>query len=264
MYTSEERNTYFEKAIREIKSSDLVEGIIQLGSGVIGYKDEHSDIDLMVATFKIEDAEKIRDFVRETLSDFNPSYIKEKAFSKDIFLLIAIMQNGLEFNVSIVPREFLSVKSPLWKVIVDKTGFVTEKMETEKEIFENKPVKYNVGIDVAFEFVYCALALEKELKRNNLIYALKMLEDMRDYTLIVQALNEDKKLHQFKGYETLNPSFIKAYLSTYSGEVTVENLRVSSEKVKDLFINTLKQSSIFSMDYDLEQLLAKNKITRIS
>ncbi|WP_102262654.1 aminoglycoside 6-adenylyltransferase [Mesobacillus jeotgali] len=258
MYSSEERSAYFEKAIRKIGASDLVEGIVQLGSGVIGYKDGYSDIDLMVASSKIEDAEITRDFVRETLSDFGKSYIKEKQFSKDIFLVIAILQNGLEFNVSIVPREFLSVKSPLWKVVVDKTGLVTEKMETENKKFENKPIKYNVGVDVAFEFVYCALALEKELKRSNFIYALKKLEDMRDYTLIVQALNEEKKLHQFKAYETLDADFIKSYLSTFSGEVSADNLRVSAEKVKELFMETLNQSSIFSMDHDLEQLLYRN------
>lgn len=222
---------------------------------MVGYKDEHSDIDLMVATSRVEDVELTKKLVHQTLSDFNPIYIKEKQFSKDIFLVIAILENKLEFNVSIVPREFLSVKSPLWNVIVDKTGLVTEKMNTENEQFINKPVKYNVNIDVAFEFVYCALALEIELKRNNLIYALKMLEDMRNYTLIVQALNEDKKLHQFKAYETLDPSLIKAYLSTYPEEITVENLMVSAEKLKRLFVDTVIQSSIFTIDNSLNQLL---------
>ncbi|MGM0844963.1 MAG: hypothetical protein ACQEUT_08295 [Bacillota bacterium] len=45
MYSFEERNTYFDKAVRAFGSSDLVEGIVQLGSGVTGYKDELSDID---------------------------------------------------------------------------------------------------------------------------------------------------------------------------------------------------------------------------
>ena len=116
MYSSEERNAYFIDAIKELESSNLVEGIIQLGSGVIGYKDEYSDIDLMVATSRVEDAEITKKLVHRTLSNFNPIYIKEKQFSKDIFLVIAIMQNKLEYNVSIVPRELLSVKSPLWKV----------------------------------------------------------------------------------------------------------------------------------------------------
>jgi hypothetical protein len=264
MYSVEERSTYFDHAIKAFESSDLVEGIVQLGSGVIGYKDEYSDIDLMVATSKIENAETVRDFIRDTFKKFNPAYIKEKQFSKDIFLVIAFMENGLEFNVSIVPRDFLSVKSPLWKVIVDKSGLVSEKMNTENERFLNKPVKYNVGIDVPFEFVYCALALEKELKRDNLIYALKMLEEMRDFTLIVQALNEDKKLHQFKAYETLNPTFVSAYLSTFPKEATAENLSVSAERLKELFVSTLKQSSIFFMNNDLEQLLNKSRMTNRS
>ncbi|MCA1031214.1 aminoglycoside 6-adenylyltransferase [Bacillus timonensis] len=263
MYSTEERNVYFNKVIQEIESSQFVEGIVQIGSGVIGYKDEFSDIDLMVATSQIEQAEKTRDVLREIFSSFHPSYIKEKQFSKDIFLVIAILQNGLEFNVSIVPREFLSVKSPLWKIIVDKTGSVTEKMNHEHENFMKKPIKYNVGFDVAFEFVYCALSLEKELKRNNVIYALKMLEEMRDFTLIVQALNEDKKLHQFKAYESLNPAFIQEYLLTFPSEATVESVRESAERVKILFVNSLKQSTMFSMDDKLEQLLyqSTNKAT---
>ena len=33
MYSSEERNAYFANAIKELESSNLVEGIVQLGSG---------------------------------------------------------------------------------------------------------------------------------------------------------------------------------------------------------------------------------------
>ena len=132
-------------------------------------------------------------------------------------------------------------------------------MNTENEYFMKKPVKYNVNSDVVFEFVYSALVLEKELKRNNLIYALKMLEDMRDYTLIVQALNEDKKLHQFKAYETLNPIFINDYLLTYPEKISIENLKVSADKLKELFVDTL-QSSTFSMDKALQQLLKKSLV----
>lgn len=260
MYSSKERKAYFDKTIEKLKSSDLVEGIIQLGSGVEGYKDEHSDIDLMIATSQIGDVKATKKFVHQTFSDFNALYIKEKQFSKEIFLIIAILENHLEFNVSIVPRNLLTVRSPLWKVIVDKTGLVTKKMNTENEKFENKPVRYELGVDISFEFVYCLLSFEKELKRNNLIYALKMLEQMREYTLIVQALNENKKLHQFKAYETLEPSFIKTYLSTYPNEITKENLQGSSELLKKLFTNTLKQNSKLSMDNALKHFMEKSSV----
>ncbi|MCG3086484.1 aminoglycoside 6-adenylyltransferase [Sporosarcina cyprini] len=259
MYTFEERKTYFDNVSRALASSELVEGVVQLGSGVIGYKDEFSDIDLMIAVSNIEDAERTKDFIRDTLEVFNPLYFKEKQFSKDIFLIIAILENGLEFNVSIVPRVLLSVQSPLWKVIIDKTGLVKEKMDAENEHFLNRPVKYNVGMDVPFEFVYCSLALEKELKRNNMIYALKMLEDMRGFTLLVQAMIEDKKLHQFKAYETLDPHFLQDYLATVPTEVTAENIRESACKLKELFMRVIKHSTTFSMDDELKKLLDKNE-----
>ncbi|WP_421378302.1 aminoglycoside 6-adenylyltransferase [Bacillus salacetis] len=255
MYSPEERNAYFEKTIDALKTLDSVEGVVQIGSGVEGYKDEYSDIDLMVATGRVEDAEYTKERVHQVLSEFHPAYIKEKKFTKDIFLLIVILDNQLEFNISIVPREMLSVRSPLWKVIVDKTGLVSEKMNKENEAFLNRTLKYNVGFDLPFEFVYCARSLEKELNRNNLIYALRMLEEMREFTLIVQALNEDKKLHQFKAYETLNPSFIQTCLSTYPEKITVEGVRDSSHQLMKLFAKALEESSIFSMDEDLKKLL---------
>lgn len=255
MYGSLERKDFFVKTIESLESSDLVEGVVQLGSGVIGYKDEYSDIDLMVAASKVEDVESTKRLVHQILSEFSPIYIKEKQFSRDIYLLIAFMENSLEFNVSILSSDLLNVKSPLWKVIVDKTGFVSEKMNAENEFFQNKPVKYDVNIDIAFEFVYCALSMDKELKRNNFIYALKMLEKMRDYLLLAQAMNENKKLHQFKAYDTLDKSFIEAYLSTYPDEITVEKLTVSSKKLKELFTEIVGQSSTITMDKDLQQLL---------
>lgn len=253
MYSTEERNDYFDKMIEKLEASDLVEGIVQLGSGVIGYKDEYSDIDLMVATS--QDVESTKSLVYQTLSEFNPIYIKEKEFSKDIYLLIAFLENSLEFNVSILPSELLNVKSPLWKVIIDKSGFISEKMNAENEVFQNKPVQYEVNFDIVFEFVYSAFSVDKELKRNNLIYALKMLENMREYTLIVQAMNEQKKLHQFKAYETLNPSFINTYLSTYPAELTKESLEASSEQLKELFAKVVEQSSTITMDNELRNLL---------
>lgn len=68
-----------------------------------------------------------KNVIHQFFSKLNPNYIKEKRFSKDIYLLIVIMNNKLEFNVSVVPRHLISVKPPLWKVIADKTGLVSEK-----------------------------------------------------------------------------------------------------------------------------------------
>ncbi|MDW0116816.1 aminoglycoside 6-adenylyltransferase [Sporosarcina thermotolerans] len=255
MYSVEERDEYFKRIIENFQSNNLFEGVVQLGSGVKGYNDAHSDIDLMASTYRSEDVDDAKQAIYELLTKFNPVYIKEKQFTQHIFLFIVFMENSLELNISVLPSELLNVKSPLWKVVVDKSGVVSRKMHAENEVFQNKPVTYEVNIDLPFEFAYCALNVNKELKRNNLIYALKMLERMREYVLLVQAMNESKKLHQFKAYGSLDPSFIEAYLSTYPDEVTVEKLTISATQLKELFADTVDKNPSMMMDERLYELL---------
>jgi predicted nucleotidyltransferase len=250
-----ERDSYFARIIEALEASDLIEGIIQLGSGVEGYRDDYSDIDLMVATAGTESLEEAKAFVHRTINELGTLYIKEKPFSENIYLIIAFLENRLEFNVSIVPRELLTVRSPLWKVVADRTGRVTEKMNTEDEKFRARTMKYGTGADLPFEFVYASLSFEKELKRNNLIYALRMLEEMRECTLIIQALNENKKLHQFKAFDTLDAAFIDRYLSTYPKGITLVELDGAAAELRKLFNETLEKNTALSLEPELERLL---------
>jgi len=245
MYSPVERELYLINIINKLKKSDLIEGIVQLGSGVIGYKDEYSDIDLMVAATEVEGAKKL---VAQTLGEIGSFFIKEIVLGENIYLLIAFVENGLEFNISVLLTSDLNVKSPLWKILFDRKGQVTEKMKEENERFNEKPVKYAIDEDIAFEFSYIRKKFNTELKRNNLIYALQMLEVMRKLTLEVQAFNEEKKLHQFKAYETLQTNFIQTFLDTYPSETTKESVIKSANKVRDLFYQCIQESSIKTSD----------------
>lgn len=261
MYTPTERDAYFQRTIDMLNVLPMVEGVVQLGSGVTGYKDEFSDIDLMIATSTDDEVIGAKNTIQQFYKDLNPVIIKEKQFSKNIYLLIVILENSLEFNVSILSRNSLNVRSPLWRIVLDKTGLVSEKMGNENRSFSYKPVKYATFEDPVFEFVYCFIRLDKELKRHNFVYALKMLESMRDYTLIVQTLNEDKKFHQFKAYDSLNSDFLEKYLSTYPKDITCDSLVESASLLKELFIHTVMQSSMYTLDHSLLELIKpKNNV----
>lgn len=253
MYSYGERNECFEYVVRALQEYEFVEGIVQLGSGVVGYKDAFSDIDLMVVA-EMGNETSVKDSIIYVLKNYGNCYVKEKILRNDVFLLIGIIYNGLELNISVVNESLLSVKSPLWKVIVDKTGTVTDKMTVEHVKFLGKEDKYGVGYDIPFEYVYGVMVLEKELTRGNMIYAMKMLDHLREMVLSVQSLNEDKKLHQFKEYDTLDDAFIDAYLSTFPVSVTTEHVKESIEKVNKLFVCVLGNSERFKMDRDLKAL----------
>jgi predicted nucleotidyltransferase len=253
MYTSKEREQYFTSIINRLSESEFIEGIVQLGSGVNGYKDEYSDIDLMVAASALREVEEAKAYIHQCFLKLQSVYIKEIKLSEHIYLIIAFMENGLEFNVSILSRGYLNVKSPLWKVVVDKTGEVSEKMKTAHEQFNRKNYAYSE--DPAFEFYYCMRKFQTELKRHNLIYAMKMLETMRDQTLQIEALNENKKLHQFKAYETLSPEFISRFLQTYPAEINEETLVEAAGRLKELFSEIIKQSGTYLLAENIHRIL---------
>ncbi|QTC42819.1 aminoglycoside 6-adenylyltransferase [Bacillus sp. V3] len=253
MYTPKEREQYFTRTIRTLELSENIEGVVQLGSGVAGYKDELSDIDLMVAAPSVADLGEAMSFLQKHFMTINSVYIKILQLRKNIYLIIAFLKNGLEFNVSVLPRELLSVKSPLWKVVVDKTGNISARMKDAQKQFEQSD--YAFSDDIAFDFMYSMRKFQTELKRSNMIYALKMLETMREHTLQLQTLIEGKKLHQFKAFETLQTEFISEYLSTYPGQVTEEQLQKAAQRLQDLFMDTICRSKKHRLDERLNSIL---------
>ncbi|GEM_PF-860901 len=254
-YSESERQEYLVDVTEKITSFPDIEGIVQIGSGVNGFSDEYSDIDLMVGISNLADPEQAKASIKNFFEEMHPIYIKEKQFGKDIFLLIVFLHNGLEFNVSVASLRLLSVKSPLWKVLTDKTGAVVEKMNHENELFLQETVQYGTGMDLPFEFAYCAQSAKKALKRDNPLYALQMLETMRTYLLYLQAMNEQKKVHQFKAYDTLDSGFIERFLMTYPTENTIEHLEQTFINLIELWQETLQKSTMYRLEDGLEKLL---------
>lgn len=71
----------------------------------------------------------------------------------------------------------------------------------------------------------------------------------------MQAMNENKKIHQFKAYDTLDPSFIQKYLKTYPKTISVESLMKVTGELTELFKNVLSDNPFYIMEDDLQRLL---------
>ncbi|WP_129692134.1 hypothetical protein [Gottfriedia acidiceleris] len=133
MYSQEEREWYFNNIVKKLKGSDLIEGIVQIGSGVIGYKVEYSDIDLMIST--ADDVVCATKIVDQSLCELGTFFIKKVTLRKDIYLLIAFLESGLEFNVSVLATKDLNVKSTLWKIILIMNCFPIRRSPNVGYIF---------------------------------------------------------------------------------------------------------------------------------
>ncbi|KAA1039936.1 hypothetical protein ERX35_002810 [Macrococcus equipercicus] len=126
MYTNEERMNLFNNLLKELRNLKI-DGVVQIGSGVNNFKDNFSDIDMMVADKG--DVTQRKDEIKEILERMGAVYLKEGIFRENIYLLMPFFDNGLEMDISIMPTNLLSVQSPLWKVVFDVDGHVKTKMD---------------------------------------------------------------------------------------------------------------------------------------
>lgn len=67
----------------------------------------------------------------------------------------------------------------------------------------------------------------------------------------MQGLNEQKRVHQFKAYETLNSDFIEKYLVTYPKMINQQEIESATERLTDLFKKTVGQNDAISYNSDI-------------
>lgn len=97
--------------------NENVDGIIQIGSGVQGYNDKYSDLDMMIAYNG--DLIDMKNKLKNIYTKLGAFYIKDLQLRDNIYLITPFFENGLEINSSLLPIDLLSVKSPLWKIEYD-------------------------------------------------------------------------------------------------------------------------------------------------
>ena len=93
--------------------------------------------------------------------------------------------------------------------------------------------------------------LRIELNRCNYIYAMQMLEILRDHTLTLQVLNENKKLHQFKAYHTLQNDFLVKFQKSYPNKMANSDISDAADALTQLFKDVLIKNDTFTMDAEV-------------
>ena len=157
-------------------------------------------------------------------------------------------------NISILPLELLNVKSPLWKIIFDQNGDVTKKMAEENNKFVTQQQPYIKSYAIDFEFAYHLRKLNIELLRGNYIYAMKMLDVLRDATLTLQILNENKKLHQFKAYHTLQKEFMNELEKSYPNSIDQTEILRAARTITQLFKRVIIQNETFTLNEEVFEI----------
>lgn len=238
MYTETERQDYYDRVLAFLRGSSLFEGAVQIGSGTYGYTDMYSDIDLMAACTPDTDIQKANEALTEFFINTGASYIWERTWTASVSGVTAYFKNGLNIDISFGPTKELELCSPLWKIVLDKTGQLARHCNEDYIIFLEQFSDYGISEMTVFGCLNALRRFGVALKRGDFIYAANMLNEARDYTVKIVVANEGLKVHQFKSFTSL-PEGVRAEITaTYPKELDYDDIK----KAGDRLLSMLKQA----------------------
>lgn len=245
IFNTKDRQDAFDYILSVAMECSKIVSLIQVGSGAIGYYDERSDLDYIVALDSDESMPEVMEYMRQKISEkYDLAYFTQaKAKPLQVFLLT----NLLEIDIGYGGYEHAAALKPAFKVIYDKTGVVEEKMIRSREwmddnIFGDKQKK---DTELACNSVWARLMhAAVAIHRGNYFRAVGELEYVRN--LYVDLLGNRYRLESTLNRETDRlPEKEKAeILSTFVTELSPSELWNCLIKLTDLIYKELEGCNI--------------------
>lgn len=241
MFTFDERQNVMNELIEFFKSTREIEGVVQIGSSINGFKDEFSDLDFMLVYDG--DFEVSKNAVIDFVENYEPYFFKDYVRGEDVSILIFICDNQLELNISLVPFEKLSARSGKFKVIYDANNRVKDKMN---ETYEELEIDNKFDSDFIYQLAYFIRKVKVYSRRGESLLALQYFEFIRQRILELLVFNMGVKSPQFNEYQKINKQYLSVLESTYVMEVNKESILSKTEQLYNLVLDISDW-----IDYDL-------------
>ncbi len=159
---------------------DKIVALVQVGSGAIGYNDDWSDLDFVIALDAKESKSEVMNYMHQRIDEKH----KVAHFSQhdERNLQCYVLSNLLEIDLGYGAYDRAAALKPEFKVLYDKSGIVNEKMDRSREglgdrIYEEK---HKIDIEqacnvVCIHMMHAGVAIH----RNNFFRAVGEIDYIR-------------------------------------------------------------------------------------
>ncbi|MBQ8383417.1 MAG: hypothetical protein IJX47_09460 [Clostridia bacterium] len=255
MYKATDRERLLNRIISFMRDSSAFEGLIQIGSGAVGFADIYSDIDLMAGCYDADCVKDANQQLQQFFVELGACHIEKRAWTSTVLGLSVYFEDGLSADISFMPTPELPIRSPQHKIVFAKTENFTEAVNAGAQRFAERSQRYGLDDSIHYRFINELRYVEIALLREQFIFADIALGNARQLLLSVETVTEGKKLHQFKAYNSLSQTFLDRLEETYPGRRTHEDMHTAKEKLLALYLETVRGSDYLTFDDGLLKLL---------
>lgn len=255
MYKAADRERLLNRIIGFMRDSSVFEGLLQIGSGAVGFADIYSAIDLMAGCYDADCVKAANQQLQQFFTELGACHIEKRAWTSTALGLSVYFEDGLRADISYMPTPELPIRSPQHKIIFAKTDNFTDTVNTGAQRFAERSQRYGLDDSIHYRFINELRYVEIALLREQFIFADIALGNARQLLLSVKTVSEGKKLHQFKTYNTLSLAFLERLEETYPRSRTYEDMHTAKEKLLALYLETVKGSDYLTFYDSLLKLL---------
>lgn len=255
MYKETDRERLLDRITIFMRNSSAFEGLLQIGSGAVGFADIYSDIDLMAGCYNEECVKNAEQQLQQFFTEMEACHIEKRSWTSTAKGLSVYFQDGLSTDISFLPTSELPIRSPQCKIVFSKTDSFMDAVNTGIQRFVEHSGRYGLNDSIHYRFINELRYVEIAMLRGQFVFADIALCNARQLLLSVQAVAEGKKLHQFKAYNTLSRDFLYQLEKTYPQSRCCEELHAAKEQLLALYLETVKNCGYLTFDNDLLKLL---------
>lgn len=238
-----------------MQNSSAFEGLLQIGSGAVGFADIYSDIDMMAGCYDADCVKVADQQLQQFFTELEACHIEKRAWTSTALGLSVYFADGLSADISFMPTPELPIRSPQYKVVFSKTENFTDVVNAGTQRFAESLQRYGLNDSIHYRFINELRYVEIALLREQFIFADIALSNARQILLSVETVLEGKKLHQFKAYNTLSQTFLERLEETYPHRRTYDDMHIAKEKLLTMFLETVRGSDYLTFDDSLLKLL---------
>lgn len=255
MYKATDREELLNRIIDFMQGSAAFEGLLQIGSGAVGFADIYSDVDLMAGCYDAACVKCADQQLQQFFAGLGACHMERRAWTNTALGLSVYFDNGLSADISFLPTPELPIRSPQHRVVFAKSENFTDAVDAGNQRFAERSQRYGLDDSIHYRFIHELRYAEIALLREQFVFADIALGNARQFLLAVETVAEGKKLHQFKAYNSLSQNFLDRLEETYPRSRTYEDMYSAKEKLLALYLETVQGSDDLTFDDALLKLL---------
>lgn len=167
LFQTKDRALLMKQMEASSKQNEHIIALVMVGSGAFGYRDELSDLDMVVAIDKEENLTEVMEYVGSMLRKYT-SIIYEKT-NIQRHLQVYLTREFLEIDIGFGPYQYAAAFKKDWKVLFDKSGTVDyamriswERISENSGTDEKKQKVQEIADSVWHNFMHAAMSMKRE------------------------------------------------------------------------------------------------------